>query len=158
MIFNLPVGFTTDNLFPSDICLFLCHSILDGAPPRKFDFNFFDGILYFPDVNCTIRKILVSSSVNLVAKIANLQLFNGNDVFTCYINIIIPLYSLSKKSFLCTTYAYVSAQLGYPFTNKFISKLNVPVQNRIFPLVYLQWGVILTMDNLTENNWVGKLC
>ena len=98
-------------------------------------------------INVPFRRALTEDKwmawLNLVAKIANVQLSNERDIFNQ------GLHNHGHFS-VRSMYAYMTNQ-GTLFTNKFIWKLKLPLKIKIF-LWYRQRGVILTKDNLAKRN------
>ena len=66
-------------------------------------------------------------------------------LFEAYITMV------NLRSILCI----FTMNQNTPFSHKLLWKLKIPLKIKIF-LWYLQWGVILTNDNLMKRNWKGN--
>jgi len=104
-------------------------------------------ILATRPLNVSFRRALVDNKLvewhDLAARIANVELVEGSDVF---------ILNLTKSgSFTVRSFYLNSLSEHPPFRHKMIWKLKIPLKIKIF-LWYLQRGVVLTKNNLAKKN------
>ena len=103
--------------------------------------------------NVSLRRSLVGIKLrewqSLVAKLANINLVEGNDSF---------VWSLQKSGLFTVNSMYRHMINNGTKVTLEIWRTKIPLKIKVF-IYYLKRGVILTKDNLSKRLWVGsKLC